>query len=219
MFDFHGGPFGLDDAPFDAVLEDKDAARGSWSKVIFDVSLSVLLLVPLVLITLFLTLLNPIFNAGPLVFVQRRMGQDCQPFTAIKFRTMQPDTGPRRGAFDALEVDRISRFGHFMRKTRIDELPQIINVLRGEMSLIGPRPDLYEHARVYLDAVPGYAARHKIMPGISGFAQTEIGYVDGLDGVHRKVAADLYYAAHASFGFDLWIAWRTICVVLGRKGS
>jgi lipopolysaccharide/colanic/teichoic acid biosynthesis glycosyltransferase len=219
MFDFHDGPLGFDEAAFDVVHGERENARGPWSKVLFDVVLSVLLLVPLVVITLVLILLNPFLNAGPLVFLQRRMGQDCQSFIAIKFRTMQPGVGPRRGAFDALEVDRISGFGRFLRKTRIDELPQILNVLRGEMSLIGPRPDLYDHARVYLDAVPGYAARHTIMPGISGFAQTEVGYVDGLDGVHRKVAADLYYAANASFGFDLWIAWRTICVVLGRKGS
>jgi lipopolysaccharide/colanic/teichoic acid biosynthesis glycosyltransferase len=109
--------------------------------------------------------------------------------------------------------------GRFLRRSRLDELPQILNVLRGEMSLIGPRPDTFEHACVYLREIPGYAARHQVMPGISGYAQTEVGYVDGLDGIHRKVAADHYYLKHASFALDLWITWRTIGVVLTRQGS
>ena len=95
---------------------------------------------------------------------------------------------------------------------------KFINVLRGEMSLIGPRPDSYDHARVYLRVVPGYQERHQIVPGISGFAQTEVGYVDGLDGIHRKVAADLHYIAHATLRFDLWITWRTLAVVVGQRG-
>ena len=124
-----------------------------------------------------------------------------------------------RGAFDALETDRINFLGRLIRGTRIDELPQIINVLRGEMSLIGPRPDSYDHACVYVREIPGYADRHHVMPGISGFAQTEVGYVDGLDGIKRKVAADTYYIANASFWFDLWITWRTLHVVLARRGA
>lgn len=158
-------------------------------------------------------------NAGPLVFRQERMGYQCKPFTALKFRSMLSVTRNARGAFDALETDRITVLGHLIRKTRIDELPQVLNVLRGEMSLIGPRPDSYDHACVYVREIPGYAARHQVMPGISGFAQTEVGYVDGLEGVKRKVAADTYYIANATFRFDLWIFWRTLCVVLARRGA
>lgn len=191
----------------------------NFGKAAFDVVLSLVLLAPLTAIAIFLAAANPFFNAGPLVFRQTRMGQDCRPFTALKFRTMAADRRNTRGAFDALEVHRITTFGRFLRRTRLDELPQIINVLRGEMSLIGPRPDSYDHACVYLKQVPDYALRHRVVPGISGFAQTEVGYVDGLDGIVRKVNADLYYIKHASFRFDMWIAWRTVSVVLGCKGT
>lgn len=196
----------------------RPARKVPLDKRIFDIILSATLLPVLLFAALALLVLNPFFNRGPLMYYQRRMGLAGHPFQAWKFRSMTPADVLSRGAYDGLEEDRISRMGHILRKSRIDELPQIINVLRGEMSLIGPRPDLYEHACVYLANVPGYAARHQIMPGISGFAQTEVGYVDGETGVQRKVAADLYYVVHASFRFDLWIAWRTLCVIFAREG-
>jgi len=218
MFDFQEHLSDVD-VPASALQKGLAVARPTQvSKQFFDIVISILLLVPLALIALTLLVLNPFLNHGSLMHSQRRMGLAGQPFTALKFRTMAPAVTSPRGAYDLLEEHRISRLGRFLRKTRIDELPQIINVLRGEMSLIGPRPDLYDHACTYLESVPDYAARHQIMPGISGFAQTEVGYVDGKDGIQRKVAADLYYIAHAGFWLDLWITWRTICVILGRKG-
>ena len=195
-----------------------DSRSLPWAKRLFDVTFCLVLLAPLAFAAIALLILNPLFNRGPLMYDQRRMGLAGQPFRAWKFRTMSPANAAARGAFDGLEEDRISRLGRILRKARIDELPQIINVLRGEMSLIGPRPDLYEHACVYLENIPGYRARHQVMPGISGFAQTEIGYVDGEDGVRRKVAADLYYITNASLRLDVWIMWRTLCVIAARKG-
>ncbi|KQI72417.1 glycosyl transferase [Loktanella sp. 5RATIMAR09] len=188
------------------------------SKRVFDIAVSLLLLPVLAVIAAGLLLFNPVFNRGSLMHRQVRMGYAGRPFMAHKFRSMRHAVTQTRGAFDRLEEDRISTLGAVMRKCRIDELPQILNVLRGEMSLIGPRPDLFEHACAYQKQVPGYAARHQVMPGISGLAQTEIGYVDGLKGIRRKVAADHYYIAHASLRLDLWIAWRTVCVIAGRKG-
>ena len=218
MIEIQKGPGGVDVPVYSGQRDLLVARHSRISKHIFDTITSVLLLAPLALIALALLIVNPLLNPGPLMHHQRRMGLAGQPFTALKFRTMSPAVSPTREAYDVLEEHRISRLGRFMRGTRVDELPQIINVLRGEMSLIGPRPDLYDHARVYLKNVPDYAARHQIMPGISGFAQTEVGYVDGMDGIQRKVAADLYYIAHAGFWFDMWITWRTICVIVGRRG-
>lgn len=195
------------------------APVGGFAKRLFDCTLASLLLVPLIVFALVLIILNPAMNAGPLLFRQKRMGYQCRPFVAYKFRSMMPEEQRARGAFDALETERITGLGRLIRRMRIDELPQIINVLRGEMSLIGPRPDCYEHARVYVRKVPGYVARHQVMPGISGFAQVEVGYVDGLPGIKRKVAADNEYIDRATFGFDLWIAWRTLCIVLGGRGA
>ncbi|KJZ21055.1 glycosyl transferase [Loktanella sp. S4079] len=174
-------------------------------------------MVPLVFCATLLVLLNPFANPGRLWFWQQRMGKDCKPFYVLKFRTMRE--GPsRRGAFDPLEKGRVTVLGQFLRRARLDELPQVINVLRGEMSLIGPRPDCYEHAVVYAQQVPGYTARHSVLPGISGYAQTQIGYVDSFASISRKVAADLYYIDQACFGFDMRIAWRTIIVILTRSG-
>lgn len=206
----------------DRALGVPAARRGGrlfWmSKRAFDVVLSLLFLPPLMVISALLLVLNPLFNRGPLFYTQRRMGQGCKPFTAIKFRTMLPDSGAMRGHDDPLETDRITPLGRFLRKSRVDELPQVLNVLRGEMSLIGPRPDVVEHAREYLLLVPGYRDRHAVRPGISGLAQTEIGYAEGVEATRRKVRADLYYIEHAGFGLDAYIFVRTIQTVLGRRG-
>lgn len=166
-----------------------------------------------------LLLVNPIWNKGPLLFMQSRMGQGCQPFTAVKFRSMTVVTEVSRGAHDPLEQDRITRLGHFIRKSRIDELPQILNVLKGEMSLIGPRPDYIGHALEYIKTVPGYRARHAVKPGISGFAQTEVGYADTPEAVLAKVKADLFYIRNRRLLVEFWIVWRTLVTVFGRHGA
>ena len=124
-----------------------------------------------------------------------------------------------RGADDPLEVNRITPLGGFLRRTRLDEIPQIINVLRGEMSLIGPRPDCYEHAETYLATIPGYRERHAALPGISGLAQTELGYVQGIEATRIKVVADLDYINRQSIRLDMWIFWRTLQIVAGRAGA
>ena len=190
-----------------------------WAKRVFDVFMALMLLPLLVLAGVVLLVLNPFFNRGSLFFIQTRMGQNCEPFRAFKFRTMVA-AGPQvRGAHDPLEVDRITPLGRILRKSRVDELPQILNVLAGQMSMIGPRPDFYDHAVVYLDVVPGYRERHSMKPGISGLAQTELGYVEGLAATERKASVDLYYIRNASLRLDMWVVWRTLCVVFGHGGK
>lgn len=190
-----------------------------YAKRGFDIGTSIVLLPPLLFCALVLVALNPFYNPGRLFFVQMRMGQNCQPFRAIKFRSMRDVPKITRNADDPLETDRIMPLGAFIRKTRIDELPQIFNVLCGQMSLIGPRPDFYDHALEYLEAVPGYRERYQVRPGISGLAQTELGYAAGLDATARKVQADLYYVANAGFRLEGWIFWRTLGVIINRKGT
>ncbi|PSK80404.1 lipopolysaccharide/colanic/teichoic acid biosynthesis glycosyltransferase [Limimaricola soesokkakensis] len=214
-----------------ALGEEFSAAESSWhprhalcshgrpGKRLFDLCMCLLLLPLMMVVMGALLLLNPFFNKGPLFFVQKRMGKDMQPFPAFKFRTMTAAPRIARGAFDALESNRITPLGAVLRKTRLDEIPQILNVLRGEMSLIGPRPDFYDHAVIYASQVRGYRERHTIVPGISGLAQVRVGYVDGLAGVRRKVAADLLYAERASWKLDLWVTWQTIRTVVARQGS
>ncbi|WP_342076462.1 sugar transferase [Yoonia sp. SS1-5] len=214
-----GDVFEVDPDGPDAVVAPTPQGPPLPVKRAFDQIVAVMLLPLLAILMVLLIAVNPIANRGPLWFWQDRMGYRCRRFSALKFRTMRHEGTNSRGAFDQLETDRITPLGRLLRKSRIDELPQIINVLRGEMSLIGPRPDSYDHACVYVRVVPGYRHRHQVMPGISGLAQTEIGYVDGLEGVRRKVSADLHYIANTTLTLDLWIAWRTIIVVLSGRGA
>ena len=186
-------------------------------KRVFDVFFCLLLLPILGAVAVILLLLNSAFNRGPLLFKQPRMGHNCTLFKAYKFRTMTPSTQSRR-AHDPLERERITSFGAALRQSRLDELPQIINVLRGEMSLIGPRPDCYDHAVTFLRIVPGYKERHVVLPGISGFAQTELGYVEGIEATVKKVEADLHYIANRSLRLEAWIFWRTLVTVISRTG-
>lgn len=191
----------------------------SVAKRSLDIVFSIILLPFLGIFCLVLLVLNPFHNKGSLFYVQRRMGRYCKPFNAIKFRSMTDVPQVSRSADCPLEVDRITPLGGFLRKSRIDELPQIINVLRGDMSLIGPRPDYYDHAVEFLEKVRGYRERHAVRPGISGLAQTELGYIEGVEATRRKVSADMYYITHTSFKMEAWIFWRTISVVLRRSGA
>lgn len=189
------------------------------AKRALDIAVSVMLLPVVGASALVLLALNPVFNPGPLFFRQSRMGMNCLPFEATKFRSMLPAEGAGRGADDPLERDRITPLGDLIRRVRLDELPQVLNVLKGDMSLIGPRPDFLDHAEVYLETVPGYRKRHMVRPGISGLAQTEVGYVQGIAGTRRKVGADVYYILHAGWRLELFIFWRTLVVVFTGRGS
>jgi lipopolysaccharide/colanic/teichoic acid biosynthesis glycosyltransferase len=160
-------------------------AAGRWpvayalTKRLFDVGFSALVLTPcLLVVAACLLVLNPVLNPGPLFYRPLRMGQDCRPFRLYKFRTML-SAGPdaSRGPNDPLETERMTRLGAFLRRARFDELPQIINVFHGEMSLIGPRPDDLPHARFFLKDIPRYRQRLIVRPGITGLAQVELGYL------------------------------------------
>lgn len=147
------------------------------------------------------------------------MGKNCDSFQAIKFRSMIVANMIDRGANDPLETHRITRLCNFLRRSRLDEVPQIINVFKGEMSLIGPSPDYIEHAKVYVDTIPGYIERHAVRPGISGFAQTEVGYGEGIEATRTKVKADLQYIKNRTLTFEAWIVWCTLQTVIKRGGA
>lgn len=189
------------------------------AKRIFDISMCILLMPVLILTSLILLVVNPYKNKGPLFYVQTRMGKNCDPFQAIKFRSMTVANTIDRGANDPLETHRITRLGNLLRRSRLDEVPQIINVFKGEMSLVGPRPDYIEHAKVYVDTIPGYSERHSVRPGISGFAQTEVGYAEGIEATRVKVEADLQYIKSRTLALEAWIVWRTLQIVIKRSGA
>lgn len=176
-------------------------------------------MVPLIgVLAVFLTLLNPLLNPGPLFFRQARMGQHGRIFMALKFRTMAHAPN-HRGPLDPVEAERISLLGHVLRRTGLDELPQAINVLRGEMSLIGPRPDCARHARIFLETIPEYRQRLCVKPGISGYAQVTLGYAVGLKATRTKVRADLHYISETGFMLEAWIIWRTLLTMALARGD
>lgn len=187
-------------------------------KRIFDFVISLLLLPVLLALALILLSVNPWLNPGPLFFVQVRMGRARRAFPLIKFRSMQPAQS-RRGADDPVELDRVTLLGRFLRESRIDELPQILNVLRGDMSLIGPRPDMFSHARAYCRQVPGYRERHALRPGISGLAQVQQGYAEGVDATHEKARLDLLYIEKLGLRQECFIFVQTLRTILASVGK
>ena len=187
-------------------------------KRIFDLSICVLLLPILFIIMIILLFLNIFFNKGTIFYIQKRMGKNCKPFNAIKFRTMVNIDIIDRKYSDPLEIDRITVLGRVLRKIRIDELPQILNVLKGDMSLIGPRPDYYEHALLFSKNIPYYKSRHLIRPGISGLAQIRLGYAEGLKATKKKSKVDIFYIENANFGLEIKIFIGTILTITKGLG-
>jgi len=185
----------------------------------FDIVVSILALPCVALVGLGLILCNPVGNPGPLFFHQRRMGRGCRPFTLIKFRSMIPVEHMSRGPDDPLEDGRITGLGRLMRLTRLDELPQFLNVLRGDMSLIGPRPDFWDHALHYCESIVGYPNRYSVRPGITGLAQVMGGYAEGTLATQEKTIHDLAYIRGAGLRMEAWVLWRTLIVVITGTGA
>jgi lipopolysaccharide/colanic/teichoic acid biosynthesis glycosyltransferase len=160
---------------------------------------------------------------GPAIFRQQRMGFRGQPFTVLKFRTMTADPfsaeDERSIAITQQNDQRITRLGRFLRTSRIDELPQIINVLRGEMSWIGPRPEAVPLSRWYEAELPFYRYRHIVRPGITGWAQVNQGHVADVESVQKKLNYDFYYIKYFSPWLDMLIVARTIRTILTGFGS
>jgi lipopolysaccharide/colanic/teichoic acid biosynthesis glycosyltransferase len=186
-------------------------------KWLSDLVISVMLLPVLGGVALILLVLNPWLNAGPLLYRQERVGQHDTLFVMFKFRTMRPDAG--KAKFADAEGHRITGFGAMLRRFRIDELPQIINVLRGEMSLIGPRPEQPEFARQYRQSLPDYHRRHVVRPGLSGLSQVVQGYTSDDQGTRVKLALDLRYISKSGFRMEAYIFWRTLVTVITGYGA
>ncbi len=156
-------------------------------------------------------------DRGPIFFMQSRVGLNHQPFQIVKFRTMRPNNGGG-DRYTRVGDARITRIGRFLRASRIDEFPQLWNVLRGDMSLIGPRAEWDQLVADYERQIPCYYFRHLVKPGITGWAQVNYPYGANLDDTLRKLEYDLYYIRHFSFLLDASIVLKTIHVMLFGKG-
>jgi exopolysaccharide biosynthesis polyprenyl glycosylphosphotransferase len=173
----------------------------------------------LAVITPFVALGNILGSPGPLFFRQERLGRAGRIISVIKFRSMVPSAEEQSGAVWATENDsRVTSFGRWLRHTHMDELPQFINVLRGEMSIVGPRPERPEFVEQLSKSVPFYRARHSVRPGITGWAQIHQDYGDSFSLAVEKLEYDFYYLKRAGFRLDTVIMLRTITKVLGFQG-
>jgi len=158
-------------------------------------------------------------SPGPILYRQRRLGKDDKTFMMYKLRSMKEDAESASGAvFTSDDDDRITGTGYFIRRMRLDELPQLWNVLRGEMSLVGPRAERPEFAEMLSEHYRYYCYRTSVLPGITGWAQTRYGYVNNVEAYEEKLALDLYYLKYRSLLLDLTILAQTVKTVLHFRG-
>ena len=158
-------------------------------------------------------------SPGPIFFKQTRVGLGGRNFEVFKFRTMRTDAEASGAKWASKNDPRVTRIGGFMRKTRIDEVPQLWNVLRGDMGFVGPRPERPEFVPWLSEQIPYFDLRHMIRPGLTGWAQVRYGYGATLAEAREKLEYDLYYIKHMSLGLDLLIMFETIKTILRRRGA
>jgi lipopolysaccharide/colanic/teichoic acid biosynthesis glycosyltransferase len=167
----------------------------------------------LALATLAIKLTSP----GPVLYRQRRVGKSGAVFTLLKLRTMT-EAGEADAVWASSAAHRITRVGRILRRFRLDELPQLWNVIRGDLALVGPRPEQVPIAERLERELPHYSARHCIRPGITGWAQVNLGYAGSIEGTTAKLQRDLYYVKHSSLRLDLLILWLTFRAVIAGRG-
>ncbi len=159
-------------------------------------------------------------SPGTILFRQERVGEREKPFHLFKFRTMRQDAEKGAGAVWAQKDDpRVTKLGRFLRKSRIDEIPQLYNVLIGDMSLVGPRPERPEFVEQLKKVIPYYSERHFVKPGVTGWAQVRYPYGASVEDAVEKLRYDLYYIKNLSVAFDIMIIFETVKVVLFQRGG
>jgi sugar transferase (PEP-CTERM system associated) len=196
--------------------------RSQWregAKRAIDIALSISLLAVLSPILLLLAVLVRLTSPGPVLYSQRRVGLQGRVFTVYKLRSMHADAEAGTGAVWASRGDaRVTPLGRFMRRTRLDELPQLWNVLHGDMSFVGPRPERPEFVHSLEQQIPFYGQRHVVKPGLTGWAQVRYTYGASIEDAMEKLQYDLFYIKNFSISLDLFIIFETIKTVVLRRG-
>jgi exopolysaccharide biosynthesis polyprenyl glycosylphosphotransferase len=205
---------------FMSVLHLDQRPYSALTKRIFDIAVAALALVILAPVMLLVAGFIALFDRGPVLFRQVRLGEGGRTFEILKFRTMVVDAEPQGRARWAVDNDpRVTRVGRVLRKARFDELPQLWNVLRGEMSVVGPRPERPEFMEELAEEVPFWTRRHLLKPGITGWAQVRHHYTSDVTGTAEKLGYDLYYLKHRSLFLDLAIVLKTARTVVSGSGA
>jgi exopolysaccharide biosynthesis polyprenyl glycosylphosphotransferase len=191
------------------------------SKRAVELVLALLLLLAALPLLVLLGALVRLESRGPAIYRQSRVGRDGVPFTLYKLRTMREDAETESGPVwtDPERDPRVTRLGRFLRKLRLDELPQLWNVVRGEMSFVGPRPERPHFVDTLRLVIPYYDERHAVRPGITGWAQVKFGYGSTIEDSERKLQFDLYYMKNMSLLLDLAIVLETFKVMLLGRGA
>jgi lipopolysaccharide/colanic/teichoic acid biosynthesis glycosyltransferase len=189
------------------------------AKRILDLSLTLLTLPLWIPMCVIAGLLVKWDSAGPILFSQTRVGRHGRSFRLWKIRTMRFEPKEQVARFAECQDTRVTRIGRFLRRSRLDELPQLWNVLRGEMSLIGPRPEQLPFVQEFAQHIPAYPYRHLVRPGLTGWAQVQQGYAADEEQTSIKLSYDLYYVTHYSLALDLLIACKTARIVLSGFGA
>lgn len=174
------------------------------------------LVIPLCVIIAFAIKLT---SPGPVLFWQERVGERGRVFKLVKFRSMRVDAERDGAKFASRDDDRVTPVGRILRRYRLDELPQLWNVLKGDMSIVGPRPEQVAFAQQFEKQIPFYQWRHRVKPGITGWAQVQQGYAAGVEDTIQKLEYDLYYVKHLSFWLDVSIMLRTVRIILTGFGA
>jgi len=198
-----------------------NAVSMSYAKRLFDILASTVILIitsPVMLVTTFSLWISS-FGRDPILYRQIRLGLCDAPFNVLKFRSMTTDAEKHGAQFAKKNDARVTRIGSFIRKTRIDELPQIINVLKGDMSFIGPRPERPQFILGFEKSIPHYSLRHTVKPGITGWAQICYPYGETEEDTKKKLQYDLYYIKNYSLFLDMTIFIQTIQVVIFGQGA
>jgi lipopolysaccharide/colanic/teichoic acid biosynthesis glycosyltransferase len=186
----------------------------------FDIIATVVLLLIALPIMLVIAFLISLDGGTPIIYRQERVGCRGQKFTLLKFRSMTKDAEKDgQPSWASINDSRVTAVGRFMRRTRIDELPQLINVLRGEMSFVGPRPERPQFVATLTEKIPFYGVRHSVKPGLTGWAQVRYTYGGNVEESVKKLEYDLYYVKNHSLLLDLLILLKTVRVVLLGEGA
>jgi len=207
------------------IVEVKGSPFSGWDAIIKTIedyvlgAIAALLFLPVMLL---IALAIKLDSKGPVLFRQKRLGFLNQEFDIYKFRTMEPQTRQGERTVQATRNDRrVTRVGRILRRTSLDELPNLINVLNGTMSLVGPRPHAIDHNQMFSELIGSYFVRHKVKPGITGWAQVRgfRGATDTPEKIQGRVSCDIYYAENWSLGFDLKIMLMTLIVCLTGRNA
>lgn len=202
---------------------DKNNRRGwkqlpKMTKYIFDILFSVFILIFISPFLLLLSLMIWLSGKGPVIYSQDRVGKDGKPFVIYKFRSMIFRAENGQPLLSCHGEERVTQIGRILRKYRIDEIPNFINVLKGEMSIVGPRPEREFYIEQIVKRVPEYRTLQEVRPGITSWGQVKYGYASNVDEMIERLEYDLYYMKHRSFMFDLKIILYTAGTIVKGKG-